>query len=164
MNITVYLGASSGKSEKYADNAGKLGKWIGEHGHSLIYGGSREGLMGALARGALEAGAHVTGVEPVFFIDSQLQLDGLTELIFTEDMAERKRLMIEKGDAFIAFPGGTGTLEEISEIMSMTALASFTGDEKGRVRKPCILFNLDGYYDALRKLLAHMVKEGFPYL
>jgi len=161
MNITVYLGASSGNSAKYAVAAEEMGEWIGKNGHSLIYGGSREGLMGALARGALKAGAHVTGVEPAFFIDSQLQLEELPELIITKDMAERKKIMIEKGDAYIAFPGGTGTLEEITEIMSMTALSAFTGGGKGSFRKPCILFNLDGYYDNLKLLLKQMMEEGF---
>lgn len=90
----------------------------GKSGNDLVYGGSKVGLMGILAESALDAGAQVTGVEPQFFIDQAVQLDTITRLIVTDTMAERKAKMIELGDAFIAFPGGTGTLEEISEIMS----------------------------------------------
>ena len=94
----------------------------------------------------------MTGVEPQFFIDAELQYDAIDELIVTETMAERRTKMIELGDAFIAMPGGTGTLEEISEVMSMSAL--------GHLDAPCILYNLDGYYDDLRALLRRMVDAG----
>ena len=94
----------------------------------------------------------MTGVEPQFFIDSEVQYDGLTRLIVTQDMTERKTRMIELGDAFIAFPGGTGTLEEITEVMSKVSL--------GHLDAPCILYDLDGYYAGLKALLAHMVKMG----
>ena len=108
--------------------------------------------MGAIADSVLCAGGRVTGVEPQFFIDSEVQHDGLTELIVTKDMTERKRKMIELGDAFIAFPGGTGTLEEISEVMSMVSLK--------HLQAPCILYNLNGYYDSLKALLNHMIAMG----
>ena len=91
-------------------------------------------------------------VEPQFFIDSELQYDEITKLIVTKDMAERKAKMIELGDAFIAFPGGTGTLEEITEVMSMVSLKHLDA--------PCILYNLNGYYDSLKQLLDHMIKMG----
>ena len=91
-------------------------------------------------------------VEPKFFMDAELQYDGLTELIITNDMAGRKAKMIELGDAFIAFPGGTGTLEEITEVMSKVSLRHLTA--------PCILYNLNGYYDSLRNLLEHMIEKG----
>ena len=94
----------------------------------------------------------MTGVEPKFFMDAELQYDGLTELIVTKDMTERKTKMIELGDAFIAFPGGTGTLEEISEVMSKVSLKQLDA--------PCILYNLNGYYDSLKALLAHMIEMG----
>lgn len=152
MNITVYLGANTGNDSSLAEAAAKLGRWIGEHGHSLVYGGSKSGLMGILAEGTLRAGGRVTGVEPQFFIDSEFQYDEITELIVTPGMAERKAMMIELGDAFIAFPGGTGTLDEISEIMASSAL--------GRMDKPCILYDLDGYYEGLRMQLARMVSFG----
>lgn len=152
MNITVYLGASEGNDPALRTAVEELGRWIGEQGHSLVYGGSKSGLMGALARAALDAGAQVVGVEPSFFIAEMLQYEDLSELIVTETMAERKTKMIELGDAFIAFPGGTGTLEEISEVMSKVSL--------GQLSAPCILYNLNGYYDDLRALLQRMIRAG----
>lgn len=152
MNITVYLGAFEGKDPELAKAVRELGTWIGESGNSLVYGGSKSGLMGILAESVLAAGGKVTGVEPQFFMDEELQLDGLTELIVTKDMAERKAKMIELGDAFIAFPGGTGTLEEITEVMSKVSLK--------HLASPCILYNLNGYYDRLKELLAHMIAMG----
>lgn len=152
MNITVYLGANEGNDPAMGEAVRALGRWIGESGNALVYGGSRSGLMGALADSVLAAGGAVTGVEPQFFIDAGYLHDGLTELIVTQTMAERKAKMIELGEAFIAFPGGTGTLEEIAEIMSMCAL--------GHLSAPCILYNLNGYYDSLRALLTHMIEMG----
>ena len=146
MNITVYLGANEGSDPAMKEAVEELGRWIGESGNALVYGGSRSGLMGRLAH------SEVTGVEPQFFIDSEVQYDGLTRLIVTQDMTERKTRMIELGDAFIAFPGGTGTLEEIAEVMSKVSL--------GHLDAPCILYDLDGYYAGLKALLAHMVKMG----
>lgn len=152
MNITVYLGANAGNDPVLAAAVRELGSWIGANGHRLVYGGSRSGLMGQLAQSALDAGGTVTGVEPQFFVQQELQHDGLTELIVTKDMTERKTKMIELGDAFIAFPGGTGTLEEIAEVMSKVSL--------GHLDAPCILYDLDGYYAGLKALLAHMVEMG----
>lgn len=152
MNITVYLGANAGNDPALAAAVRELGSWIGANGHRLVYGGSRSGLMGQLAQSALDAGGTVTGVEPQFFVQQELQHDGLTELIVTKDMTERKTKMIELGDAFIAFPGGTGTLEEIAEVMSKVSL--------GHLDAPCILYDLDGYYAGLKALLAHMVEMG----
>lgn len=152
MNITVYLGANDGNDPLYLEEACRLGRWIGSSGHTLVYGGSACGLMGALARSALEAGGKVIGVEPQFFIDRAVQLNGLTELIITPDMAQRKAKMIELGDAFIAFPGGTGTLEEIAEVMSKVSL--------GQLDAPCILYDLNGYYSGLKALLAEMIRKG----
>ena len=152
MNITVYLGANEGSDPALAAAVRELGSWIGANGHHLVYGGSRSGLMGLLAQSALDAGGTVTGVEPQFFMDAGYQYDGLTRLIVTEDMARRKAKMIELGDAFIAFPGGTGTLEEIAEVMSAVSL--------GHLSAPCILYNLDGYYNDLKALLGHMIDKG----
>lgn len=150
MNITVYLGANAGNDPVLAAAVRELGSWIGANGHRLVYGGSRSGLMGQLAQSALDAGGTVTGVEPQFFVQQELQHDGLTELIVTKDMTERKTKMIELGDAFIAFPGGTGTLEEITEVMSKVSLKHLDA--------PCILYNLNGYYDSLKQLLEHMIE------
>ena len=152
MNITVYLGANEGNDPELKDAVRELGTWIGESGNSLVYGGSKCGLMGELAESVLMAGGEVTGVEPQFFIDAGYEYDAITRLIVTQDMTERKTKMIELGDAFIAFPGGTGTLEEISEVMSKVVL--------GHTDKPCIIYNLNGYYDHLRDLLSEMVSHG----
>ena len=152
MNITVYLGANEGSDPALKQAVQALGRWIGESGNALVYGGSRSGLMGQLADSVLAAGGKVTGVEPQFFLDAELQHDSLTELIVTKDMAERKAKMIALGDAFIAFPGGTGTLEEIAEVMSMVSL--------GHLDAPCILYNLGGYYDSLNALLEEMIRKG----
>ena len=104
MNITVYLGANKGNDDSLERAAKELGQWIGDSGHALVYGGSKTGLMGILAESAVESGGKVTGVEPEMFIQSEVQYDGVTELIVTKDFPERKRKMIELGDAFIAFP------------------------------------------------------------
>ena len=152
MNITVYLGANEGNDPRLRKAVEELGTWIGNSGNALIYGGSRSGLMGAIADSVLKAGGEVTGVEPEFFVEKEFQHDGLTKLITTKDMAERKNTMIELGEAFIAFPGGTGTLEEIAEIMSKVSLR--------QLNAPCILYNLNGYYDDLKALLDHMIEKG----
>lgn len=152
MNITVYLGANEGDALSLKQAVQELGTWIGKSGHALIYGGSRCGLMGEIAESVLNAGGEVTGVEPQFFVDGELQHEGLTKLIVTQDMTERKTKMIELGDAFIAFPGGTGTLEEIAEVMSKVSLKHLDA--------PCILYNLNGYYDGLKELLNKMISMG----
>lgn len=152
MNITVYLGANQGNDDKFIMAIKKLGECIGKNGDTLIYGGSKSGLMGILADSVLASGGLVIGVEPKMFIESELQHEDITELIVTDNLAERKAKMIELGDAFIAFPGGTGTLEEISEIMSLVSL--------NLIDSPCIIYNLDGYYDGLKELLNTMIKYG----
>ena len=156
MNITVYLGSSKGNDPLLNHAVRELGTWIGNAGHHLIYGGSKSGLMGDLAESVLQAGGEVTGVEPQFFIDAGYVYDAITRLIVTQDMSERKLRMIELGDAFIAFPGGTGTLEEIAEVMSKVSL--------GHLDAPCILYNLNGYYEGLRLLLSHMINTGLSSL
>lgn len=152
MNITVYLGANEGNDGSFKEAVRELGTWIGKSGNNLVYGGSESGLMGEIAKSVLAAGGEATGVEPQFFIDKGFEYGGLTRLIVTKDMSERKAKMIELGDAFIAFPGGTGTLEEISEIMSKVSL--------NQLNAPCILYNLDGYYNSLKELLNHMIEKG----
>ena len=153
MNITVYLGAKEGTDPELKKAVQKLGEWIGASGNALVYGGSKSGLMGAIADSVLEAHGEVIGVEPEFFIKDEFQHEGLTKLIVTKDMFERKSKMIELGDVFIAFPGGTGTLEEITEVMSKSVL-----EAPGNA--PCILYNLNGYYNSLKALLAHMIEAG----
>ena len=152
MKITVYLGANEGNDPALKNAVRELGTWIGESGNSLVYGGSKSGLMGELAESVLAAGGTVTGVEPQRFVDEGFLYDAITELIVTHDITERKTKMIELGDAFIAFPGGTGTLDEIAEIMSKVALQDLDA--------PCVLYNLNGYYHGLKILLDHMITMG----
>ena len=124
----------------------------GTSGNTLIYSGSKTGLMGDLAGSVLRAGGKVTGIEVQVFKDADMQFEGLTELIIAPDMPARKARMIELGDAFIAFPGGTGTLEEVAEVMSLVSLKW--------VSAPCILYNLNGYYEGLHMQLSKMIEKG----
>lgn len=152
MKITVYLGANTGNDPALSKAVKELGEWIGQNGHDLVYGGSMNGLMGILAKAVKESGGKVTGVEPQFFIDAGFLNDEVDELFVTEDMSERKKKMIELGDAFIAFPGGTGTLEEIAEVMAKVSLK--------HLNAPCILYDLNDYYEGLRIQLAKMKELG----
>ena len=152
MNITVYLGAHEGNDPSYRKAVEELGAWIAGNGNRLVYGGSDEGLMAVIADAVLSHGGEVTGIEAQMFADQGVAHQGLTELVIVPDITERRTRMIELGDVFIAFPGGTGTLEEITEVMSKVSL--------GHLDAPCILYDLDGYYAGLKALLAHMVKMG----
>lgn len=151
MNICVYLSAQDGKSEAYKETVRHFGKFIAENGHRLIYGGSKSGLMGEIAISALDAGGEVIGVEPEFFIEAEFQLEGLTELIVTRSMNERKEKLIELSDVFVAFPGSTGTLEEIADTVSMIKM--------GMIEKKMIIFNYNGFYEPLKKLFSSMISE-----
>ena len=153
MNITVYLGAREGNEQIFRDTAAEIGKWIARAGHRLIYGGSEIGLMGVLANAVMENGGEVIGVEPQFFIDDGFLHEGITKTIPTETMAERRIKMMEMGDAYIALPGGIGTLDEISEVIVMAAL--------GKHQKPCIIYNKNGYYDLLRGMFDRMADADF---
>ena len=153
MNITVYCGSSFGKNPIYREAAHEIGTWIGANGHNLVYGGSRIGLMGVVANAVLDAGGYVTGVEPRFLVEREQQHDGISELIMVETMSERKNTMIDKGDAFIALPGGVGTMEEIAEIASRIRLDLLDA--------PCIFYNIAGFYDSVERYLNLMAEEEF---
>ena len=153
MNVTVYLGSSMGRSDDYKKITKELGNWIGSNGHTLIYGGSKIGLMGILADGVLEAGGKVIGVEPRFFVEGLRQHETITDLIVTETLAERRLKLIEMGDVYIAVPGGAGTLDEVTEVICMMTVEDFD--------KKVIIYNYKGYYDYLEKQLDVMVREGF---
>ncbi len=153
MNIAVYLGANFGENPIYKEAVVELGQKIAEEGHTLVYGGSKSGLMGVLGETVLKAGGDVIGVEPQFFIDEVLQLEGDYELIVTETMQERRAIMMEKADVFIAFPGGTGTMEEISEVIC-------AGNLKHH-EKLFGYYNVNGFYDPLIEQYTRMVHEGF---
>ena len=152
-NICVYCGSSLGRDPSYASGAKQLGALLVDRGYSLIYGGARVGTMGALADSVLAAGGAVEGVIPGALVDRELAHDGLTRLHVVSSMHERKQKMAELADAFIALPGGYGTLEEIFEALTWSQL--------GLHSKPCGLLSIRGYYDALSRFLDHTVAEGF---
>lgn len=153
MNITVYCGSKFGNQARYRKDAEALGTWIGQNGHRLIYGGGWTGLMGAVSNAALKAGGEVYGIIPEFLKDIELAHDGLTKTVTVETMAERKTIMREEGDFFIALPGGPGTIEEITEIISLRKLK--------RHDKPAVFYNCDHFYDSARTLYRNMVTQGF---
>lgn len=151
--ICVYCGSSPGKRDDYRRAARSLAAVLVARDLELIYGGSSKGLMGKLADAVLERGGRVCGVMPHSLVKKEVAHDGLTELIVTETMHERKALMADRADGFIALPGGFGTLEEIIEVLTWAQL--------GFHDKPCGLLNVAGYYDRLREFMAHAESEGF---
>lgn len=155
-SVCVYCGSSPGRNEIYAKAGHLLGRSIARAGLRLIYGGGTKGIMGAVAEGALKAGGRVTGIIPRFLINreaTETALDRLDELVITDNMHERKHRMFEKSDAFVALPGGIGTVEEIVEIITWAQL--------GHHRKPIVFGNVGGFWDPMLALLDHMTAEGF---
>jgi len=153
LSVCVYCGSSSGISPVYADAAKSLGQKLVKHHLSLVYGGGHVGLMGIVADAVLEAGGEVTGVIPKALMDSEVGHDRLTRLVVVNDMHERKALMAEHADGFIAMPGGIGTLEELFETLTWAQL--------GFHEKPIGLFNVAGFYDPLIDFLRHQTSQGF---
>lgn len=151
--ITVYCGSNKGKSPIYAEAALALSREMIKRDLSLVYGAGNVGLMGVLADAMLSAGKKVYGIIPQKLVDIEVAHQGCTELTVVETMRDRKWLMAEKGDGFIAMPGGIGTFEELFEIMTLNQLAY--------IRKPLALYNVNAYYDGLLHFLEHAVKEGF---
>ncbi|MBZ9808652.1 TIGR00730 family Rossman fold protein [Mesorhizobium sp. BR1-1-9] len=155
-SVCVYCGSSPGRDETYAKAGHLLGRSLARSGLRLIYGGGTKGIMGAVAEGALKAGGKVTGIIPRFLINreaTETALDRLDELVITENMHERKHKMFEKSDAFVALPGGIGTVEEIVEVMTWAQL--------GHHRKPIVFGNVGGFWDPMLALIDHMATEGF---
>ncbi|MEO5658387.1 MAG: TIGR00730 family Rossman fold protein [Polaromonas sp.] len=152
-SLCVYCGSRPGNSPEFAAMARDVGSWIGKHKGQLVYGGGHNGLMGILADAALAAGARVVGVIPKALVDKEWAHTGCTELHIVENMHERKRIMAEHADAFLALPGGIGTLEEFFEV--------WTWRQLGYHDKPVGLLNLDGFYDSLLTFLHSAVKTGF---
>ena len=152
-NICVYCGSGSGRNPIYVETARSLGRAIAEEGCNLVYGGGGRGLMGEIGRAVLEAGGHVTSIIPEFLVRMEAALDGVSELIMTETMHERKQLMYERSDAFVALPGGVGTLEEIVEQLTWSQL--------GQHDKPIVLCNAGAYWQPLMDLFGEMRAEGF---
>ena len=152
-SICVYCGAATGADAVYLDTAIALGRLLAAEGIRLVYGGGGVGLMGATARACAEAGGRVTGIIPDFLIGKEQAFDHAHELIVTKDMHERKRLMFERADAFIALPGGIGTLEELIEQLTWVQL--------NRHSKPVMVLNVANFWDPLLTLLDHMQATGF---
>jgi uncharacterized protein (TIGR00730 family) len=152
-SICVYCGSGPGRSPIYADAARALGRSLAENNVALVYGGGGLGLMGEVARATLEAGGKVTGIIPDFLTVREHMLKEVTDLVVTADMHERKKLMFERSDAFVALPGGIGTLEELVEQMTWAQL--------GQHNKPIIIANIDGFWAPFLHLLTHMQGEAF---
>jgi uncharacterized protein (TIGR00730 family) len=153
MRICVYAGSNPGAKDTYAEAAAGLARLLAQRGIGVVYGGGKVGLMGILADAALEAGGEVIGVIPRDLVDREIGHGGLTDLRIVGSMHERKALMAELSDGFVALPGGIGTLEELIEV--------YTWSQLGLHDKPMGVLNVDGYYDALAALLDHAVQEGF---
>ncbi len=151
--ICVYCGSSSGSRPDYLEHARKLGKLLANRNLGLVYGGSNIGLMGALADEVLQAGGHVTGVIPEFLVEKEVAHRKLSDQRVVTSMHERKMLMVELADGFVALPGGLGTLEELFEALTWAQL--------GLHKKPCALLNVAGYFDHLVAFLEQTVKQEF---
>jgi uncharacterized protein (TIGR00730 family) len=152
-SICVYCGSSPGINPAYAEAARTLGRAMAENGVGLVYGGGGLGLMGEIARAVLAHGGRVTGIIPEFLSIKERMLVDATEMNVVKDMHDRKRLMFDKADAFVALPGGIGTLEELVEQLTWAQL--------GRHSKPIVVVDVEGYWSPLVKLLGHLRREGF---
>ena len=152
-SICVYCASRAGKDPAFAEAAKAVGAWIGRHGGQLVYGGGSNGLMGIMADAALAAGAEVVGIIPKSMVEREWAHQGCHELLVVDTMHERKRLMAERADAFLALPGGIGTFEEFFE--------AWTWRQLGYHGKPVALLNLAGYYDPLLQFLDGSVRTGF---
>ncbi len=151
--ICVFAGSNSGGSLAYAAAASDLGRTLAGRGLDVVYGGARVGLMGALADAALAAGGKVVGVMPEALVAKEVAHLGLSELHVVKSMHERKAMMADLADGFVALPGGLGTLEEFFEVLTWAQL--------GLHGKPCGLLNIEGYFEGLLAFLDHSVAEGF---
>lgn len=151
--IAVCCGAAKGNDPIYVESAKRLGIWLVENNIGLVYGGGKFGLMGVIASTVMNNGRHVDGIIPQELADRGASDHSISNLQVVENMTVRKKVMMELADGFIALPGGPGTLEEISEVYSW----SIIGDNN----KPCILFNVNHYYDNLQKMYDQMAEEGF---
>jgi len=152
-SICVFCGSRPGNDPAYEAGARRLGRTLAERGTTLVYGGGRVGLMSVVADAALDGGGEAIGVIPKALVNREISHTGLTHLHVVGSMHERKALMSELSDGFVALPGGSGTLEEFFEVQTWAQL--------GEHQKPCGLLNVGGYYDPLLALFDHMVAKGF---
>lgn len=156
MNIVVFCASSPSSIPAHTQAAEDLGRWIGEAGHTLVYGGSNVGLMNTVSSAALAAGGQVTGIETTFFRDRGLAKSDLTHQEFVDSLAERKQRMMELGDAFVALPGGVGTLDEVTEVM-----CGIRAGMDYAVGKPCVLLDIDGFWQPCKSMLDAMKDAGY---
>ena len=152
-SICVYCGSSGGNQPQYVEQARAFGSELATRGITLVYGGGKVGLMGAVADAALRAGGKVIGVIPRQLVELEVAHPGLSELVVVETMHQRKTRMYELSDGFVALPGGFGTMDEMFEMLTWAQL--------GLHRYPCAFLDTRGYYDHLRNMMDHMVAEGF---
>jgi uncharacterized protein (TIGR00730 family) len=152
-SLCVYCGARKGTTPAFESAAAATGRWIGEHSGQLVYGGGNNGLMGVMADAALAAGGRVVGIIPRALVEKEWAKSDCTELHIVDNMHERKRMMAERADAFVALPGGIGTLEEFFEV--------WTWRQLGYHDKPIGLLNLAGYFDPMLAFLGASVSHGF---
>lgn len=152
-SICVFCGASRGLPAAHVAQAEALGRFLAKAGVTVVYGGSRRGLMGALADATLEAGGRMLGIIPEYLVDLEVAHHGLQELLVVDSMHTRKRLMTERSDAFCVLPGGIGTLEETFEVL--------TWGQLGLHEKPLVFFDPDGFWDDLERLLDSMERQGY---
>jgi len=152
-SVCVYCGSKPGHRPEFAQIAVQVGTWIGQHQGQLVYGGGRNGLMGLVAEATLAAGGSVVGIIPTALVEKEWAHHGCTELHVVDTMHERKRLMAEKADAFLALPGGIGTFEELFEV--------WTWRQLGYHDKPIGILNSLGYYDSLLGFIGQVVEQGF---
>ena len=163
MHIAVFCGSSLPRNKEIVEAAAVLGRRIAREGHTLVYGGSNLGLMGVVSGAALEEGGRVVGVIPNLFSDDIIHSQRVTELVRVRSMAERKEYLIAHSDAFVALPGGIGTIAEVSEVMVMNQLQIVGGQRvlDGTYKtKPMILLNIDGYYNPFLEQLRLVKEEG----
>ena len=163
MHIAVFCGSSLPRNKEIVEAAAALGRRIAQEGHTLVYGGSNLGLMGVVSGAALEEGGRVVGVIPNLFSDDIIHSQRVTELVRVRSMAERKERIMEACDAFLALPGGIGTIDEVSEVMVMNQLQIVDGKRvlDGTYKtKPMILLNIDGYYNSFLEQLRLTKEEG----
>jgi uncharacterized protein (TIGR00730 family) len=153
--LTVFCGSKSGANPSFLKAATALGNLLAQENIELVYGGGNKGLMGAIANGCLDQGGKVIGIMPKLLLEWEAQHTGLTELIITEDMHERKKILYEKGDAGLVLPGGMGTLDELFEMLTWNNLKIHN--------KKVFILNIEGYYDALIQLLENLDTNGFMY-
>ena len=163
MHIAVFCGSSMPRNKEIVEAAAALGRRIAQEGHTLVYGGSNLGLMGVVSSAALEAGGHVVGVIPTLFSEDIILSQPVTELVRVRSMAERKERILEMCDAFIALPGGIGTIDEVSEVMVANQLQIVRGKrvlDGSHRTKPMILLNMNGYYDPFLEQMRLVKAEG----